>query len=213
MKYPKVCDWCGVIFDMKRKEPKGRRKTCSRECAARSRRRRVLQSRPAITQQPEDYKIIVASTGARVEVSNEDYDYLRVIPWQIMSRGYVSTTDSAGKMQLMHRVIMGRLCNLKDHELVDHRDRNRTNNRRSNLRIATKSENNSNKAKRADCSSDYMGVKVAIRKRPGFIADYWVNQQNFWIGIFDDEEEAAWMRDQWATALRGDFANLNFEYK
>jgi hypothetical protein len=39
-----------------------------------------------------------------------------------------------------------------------------------------------------------------------------IDNSKFSIGHFSDREEAAWMRDQWALALYGPDAPLNFEY-
>lgn len=62
--------------------------------------------------------------------------------------------------------------------------------------------------------SGYRGVvPVSQKKRQAWLAQVFVDYTNFHVGHFDDVEEAAWMRDQWALALHGeDFAKLNFDY-
>lgn len=60
----------------------------------------------------------------------------------------------------LHRVIMGRILGreLSSNEFVDHIDGNSLNNRRSNLRLATNSENIRNSKRRSDNTSGYKGV-------------------------------------------------------
>ncbi|WP_437774112.1 hypothetical protein [Arthrobacter sp. KNU40] len=40
-----------------------------------------------------------------------------------------------------------------------------------------------------------------------------VDGKRYYLGRYYTEEEAAWMYDQWAAVLHGDFAFLNFEYQ
>jgi hypothetical protein len=39
-----------------------------------------------------------------------------------------------------------------------------------------------------------------------------VDHRQFYLEVFSTPEEAAWMRDQWALALHGEFAVLNYDY-
>ena len=91
---------------------------------------------------------------------------------------------------------------------VDHINRNKLDNRKSNLRIATRSENCANRGSFQESSSKYKGVhwskktgrwEVAIRK----------DGKQIYIGGFDDEIAAASAYNNYARKLWGDFAVLN----
>jgi hypothetical protein len=92
---------------------------------------------------------------------------------------------------------------------IDHINNNRLDNRASNLRWATYSENNANKPKRqGDTSSRYKGVThdVARGYYKVFIS---VNGRRFYLGAFDDEHDAGRAYNTRAIQEYGDFAHLN----
>lgn len=107
-----------------------------------------------------------------------------------------------------HREIM----NAPPDVQIDHISGNGLDNRKRNLRYATRSQNQRNKHPRDNCSSKYMGVS-------------WCKRRNKWkaiiqsdkkvtnIGRFDTEIEAAMAYDEYAIRLHGDFARLNFPKK
>ncbi len=94
--------------------------------------------------------------------------------------------------------------------LVDHRNRNTLDNRRENLRLATNSQNQFNKAKTSrKTSSRFVGV--FLEKCTGrWIAKVTVNRERVWSGRFDSEIDAAKAYDAAAKKYHGEFARLNF---
>lgn len=95
---------------------------------------------------------------------------------------------------------------------VDHKDRNKTNNQRDNLRIATSSQNNCNVAKRkGSIYSDYKGVSYK-RDLHKWFAQIQKHKQKYHIGYFETEIEAALAYNRWAMILHGEFAYLNEVY-
>jgi hypothetical protein len=102
--------------------------------------------------------------------------------------------------------IIGR--KLKRSELVDHEDRNPLNNRRSNLRLCTALQNAHNSGKRKPGTSHYKNVYWdAARNKWSAYINY--DGSRMMIGRYDDEVEAAYMFDQWALALQGEYAVFN----
>jgi hypothetical protein len=102
------------------------------------------------------------------------------------------------KMVLLHRVIMSAAKG----QFVDHANRNKMDNRRSNLRFVTRSQNSINRGHRAD----YRGVRLEDGK---WRASIGVNRKNIKLGRFDTPEAAAAAYNEAAKKLHGQFAVLN----
>lgn len=107
----------------------------------------------------------------------------------------------------LHRLI----TEAGDDVMVDHRDSDGLNNCRSNLRIATRTENRRNSRKKIGGSSRFLGVSIdAARVKAGKKEIWQVSIQKGRIGVFQTEEEAARAYDREAKARYGEFASLNF---
>jgi hypothetical protein len=107
--------------------------------------------------------------------------------------------------QYLHRFIL----EISDPTLqIDHIDHNGLNNQRSNLRTATRSENQWNQRKLEGCSSPYKGV--TLRKSDAkWVAEIKVNGKKHYLGCFADEQDAAIAYNRAAVAHFGDFAHIN----
>lgn len=152
----------------------------------------------------------------RTQISKPDLHWALGRRWHIGDTGYVKTySGTPGSTPLrMHRLVMERVVGrtLQPNEFVDHINHDKLDNRRSNLRVVTKSQNGMNLRPRGG-KSRYLGVgfKGADRRKCWF-SYINIEGKRWYIGNFATEEEAAWMRDQYALALHGDFASLNFVY-
>lgn len=122
----------------------------------------------------------------------------------VMSRdGYVFSRLKNQKGQtFIHRVITG----AKQGEVVDHINHNKTDNRRENLRVCTRAENNRNKVPCKKCVSKFLGVHYIAKWRK-----YSVMVKGKFIGYYKDEEDAARAYDKAAREIYGEFANPNFK--
>jgi hypothetical protein len=106
--------------------------------------------------------------------------------------------------EVMQRVL-GRL--LYPHELVDHINRDKLDNRRGNLRVATRSQNEANKAKGSRGTSRYKGV---TRTRNGkWKAEITVDGYRIYLGVFKKEKDAAVAYNEAALNCYQEYAHLN----
>jgi HNH endonuclease/AP2 domain len=90
---------------------------------------------------------------------------------------------------------------------LDHRDTDTTNNRWSNLREATSSQNKMNVARRSDNTSGYKGVSLD-KRRNKWVAEVMIGKKTHYLGQFDTAEEAHAARTEAATRLHLDFARF-----
>lgn len=121
------------------------------------------------------------------KVSPEDFEYLSQFRWYQRSDGYVVRGDySTGRLKIvrMHREIMG------FPRMVDHKNHDRLDNRRENLRVSNSKDNNIHTMSTKNSSSKYRGVTWR-KDRNKWIAQCAVGGKNKYLGSFDLEEDAA----------------------
>ena len=99
------------------------------------------------------YSEIVTIKGQHITVDPMDIMTLANYSWYVTSRGYAATRID-GKLVYMHRMLMNPPKGLQ----VDHKDRNKLNNCRNNLRIVTNQQNHFNRPLNSNNSSGVNGV-------------------------------------------------------
>jgi hypothetical protein len=92
---------------------------------------------------------------------------------------------------------------------IDHANGNRSDNRWTNLRSATRNENAQNKRPTTGATSRFLGVCWSTKERR-WIAQIHAEGKNRRVGCYADEVQAARAYDAAATLHFGPFANLNF---
>lgn len=114
-----------------------------------------------------------------------DYAAVSELAWSRASNGYAVACVDRERI-LMHRLVCG--LTRGDPLEVDHINRNKLDNRRSNLRVCTRAQNGQNLGSFPG-TSRFRGV---CRKANGrWQAQAWTNGGNRHIGVFDTEEAAA----------------------
>jgi len=130
---------------------------------------------------------IPLSRGKVAIVSPEDYERLAKHSWYFGHRGYAMRSknmpDGRRKTVSMHREILGSRLD----EEVDHKNRNRLDNQRSNLRVLGHSANLHNRG--AYGSSGVAGVSWDKRKKK-WRAEIGRNGKRAWLGYHDTKAAA-----------------------
>ena len=114
-------------------------------------------------------------------------------------------TKINGKKVYLHRFLTDAPKGLD----VDHIDGDGLNNRRENMRVCTRSQNNQNSIQFAKING-YRGVCYhADRKKMQFSACVWIKRKRIRLGYFATEELAASARDEGARRVYGDCFRAN----
>lgn len=141
-------------------------------------------------------KIIFTSKCEEILVDDSDYEELSRYKWHVST-----TTGYACRFHgiLMHRQIM----RFPDEMLIDHISGNKLDNRRSNLRIATKSQNGMNRKVNLN---NKLGVKGVDLFQGKYRATININLKRIHLGYFNTIEEAAEARRRAEEFYFGEFA-------
>lgn len=125
-----------------------------------------------------EYGIGYTSKGEEFWFDLEDYDLIKNYCWLIASDGYVTSANGV----LLHNVIMG-------DKYIDHKNHKQYDNRKSNLRKVTASQNQMNASKRSDNTSGFTGVSWSKNKCK-WIAYIAMNGEQEYLGAFNKKEDA-----------------------
>jgi hypothetical protein len=117
-----------------------------------------------------------------------------------LNRGYVCTSNE--KKLRLHNLIIDN-CGYPE---IDHKNRNKLDNRKCNLRPCTKSQNQGNRKPNKNNTSGYRGVTF---KCNNWAATIVINGIKTHLGYFGTKEGAAIAYNKAARKHWGSFANLN----
>lgn len=145
---------------------------------------------------------------ADLVVPNGERWYAHVVPRKHGDPVFYATrrakSSGSNTHVLMHRIITG----AKTGEIVDHINGDTLDNRRSNLRICTVSDNTYNRRVMRPSSSKFRGVDYQIISRK-WRAVIGKGGESIFLGEYRTEEEAALAYNGAAIILYGDWAHLN----
>lgn len=157
-------------------------------------------------------KQIPLTQGKFATVDDEDYDWLMQYKWcaRIVSSSQIWYACRKEKLngkqhqQQMHRFITSAPPNM----VVDHKNGDGLDNRRSNIRLATAKQNARNQRISKCNTSGYKGVSLGSDGKK-FQARIRVNSRLIHLGTFDDLVEGAKAYNEAALKFFGEFASLN----
>lgn len=146
---------------------------------------------------------------AKTIIDIEDVDTIKYHRWRL-SYGYVVTGNNTNKTPTVYMSHL--IAGAKKEHRVDHIDGNPLNNRKSNLRICTQSENTLNKHYMALNTSGVIGVSKDKRRKNCWCAEIRYQNKRYHIGQYKVLEEAAYARYIAQNRLFKDFSfNDNFK--
>lgn len=148
-------------------------------------------------------KQIPLTKGKFAIIDDADFESIKMFRWSCTNTGYAARAkriNGKSKYIPMHRVIL----NAPDGIDIDHINGNRLDNRRCNLRLATRAQNVHNSRMRKDNTSGFKGVYKRYGK---FVAKICFNHIWIWLGLFPTAEEASQAYQDTARKLHGNFFN------
>lgn len=148
---------------------------------------------------------ITLTKGKVAILDDEDYDWFVHWKWSTSGTGYAYRHEAKGGIQRyiwLHREILNAPLEFE----VDHVNRDKLDNRRCNLRLATQSQNVQNRAPYASKTSIFKGVHLRLNRWEARIT---LNRKTVSVGRFLTQREAALAYNDAAAMYFGEFAVLN----
>lgn len=136
----------------------------------------------------------------------DDVEKVKPFRWNT-NNGYPRNVT---KKMFLHSFILDRV-GVKDNMVVDHINRNRLDNRKSNLRVVSHRTNGFNKGKQSNNTSGYVGVSWE-KSRNKWETHIKINRKKIFLGYFDDIEEAASVRKNAEIKYFGCERNEEFDH-
>lgn len=148
----------------------------------------------------------LSNTDEKAIVSAKDYKKVNGWRWSKCSQGYVvryhKRPDGKETKIRLHHIVLPPTGD----KIIDHINRNKLDNRRENLRLATYSQNGMNRGVNVNSST---GFKGAIKESGKYVSKITVDGRSIYIGTFNTPEDAAKAYNVMAEVHFGEYAHLN----
>ena len=152
--------------------------------------------------------IPLGKSGKSAIVDADDFEFINRWKWQYIKSGYANRVTNRGRGNyinvLMHRVV----TSCPEGKQVDHINGNKLDNRKSNLRIVSSSQNNYAKSLASNNKSGFKGVSYESRSNK-WIAVIIKEGKRKHIGTYPDPVTAAFAYNEAAEQMFGEYAKLN----
>lgn len=156
----------------------------------------------------EEYAIGYTLLGEPFWVDKEDVDLIKQYCWYYDDKGYLSARDKTNKCDIkLHRLIMG-FPDSKSYE-VDHknhppRNAHKVDNRKQNLAIVNRSQNQMNASRSVNNTSGVTGVDYHKASKK-WRARICINRTSMDLGLFDNFEDAVQTRKEAEIKYFGEY--------
>lgn len=150
-----------------------------------------------------DILVITTSKGVEIIADADDLEKLNKYSWCISKTGY-PVANINHKVTKIHRYILG----LTDSSIiVDHKNRNPFDNRKTNLRICTTTDNARNKSVSKKSKSGHIGIRKTPNNR--YNVRITCNRKEIHVGNFKTLDEAIAARKAAEDRYHGKFGSHN----
>lgn len=151
-------------------------------------------------------KKIKTSRGVFALVDNDDYAFLSSMKWYCSAQGYAVNPNN--EYRSMHRALFGFKANESSLVFVDHINGIKHDNRRKNLRLVDKHQNQQNRKLAVNNTSGYKGVAF-MKSKNKWWSKITVNKKRKFLGYFETAKEAGVAYNKAAKKYFGEYALLN----
>ena len=142
-------------------------------------------------------------------VDDDDFERLHLYSWYKLSNGYAMRSYKEEKKKiyvLMHRDVLGVVFSTDKSIVTDHKNGNRLDNRKNNLRLCTVQQNTWNsRPLSTKIYSNAKGVTYSKHHKK-WKSGIYKNGKYFLIGYFDAEKDAIDARKKIAKEIRGEYS-------
>lgn len=142
----------------------------------------IIENTIEITLKNSRYEVV-----GKTYVDLENYHIVKNKRWSLNANGYAVSKINE-KTELLHHLIMNKKDALSD-MVIDHKDRNKLNNKLENLRVIEKQDNHKNHNGYKSNKSGFTGVSMD-KSRGKWKAIININKKQKLLGRFDNLNEA-----------------------
>lgn len=156
----------------------------------------------------DDYIVGYTETRDTFLFDKQDYELIKNHCWRVNTSGYILSVRDDHTI-MFHRLILGMYDSSEYDNLdVDHINGDKTDNRRKNLRIVTRSQNNMNRKLQSNNTSGVTGVSLNTKNNK-WVAQIELHGKHIHLGEFDNFEDAVNARIKGEEKYFGEYSFRN----
>lgn len=201
------CDCNTDTYASSNQLTKGNKKSCGCLDREKARERAINRNKKMAKycdyEVQEDYVIMYTPKGDAFLIDLEDLPKLKEISCYMDKEGYVICSKN-GKRKKLHRL----LTNAPKNKKVDHKNHDKSDNRKSNLRFVTNQQNQMNRSANKGSVSGKAGVTYC-KPTGKWAAQITVNKKRINLGTYENKEDAIKVRIEAENKYFGEFSFTN----
>lgn len=151
----------------------------------------------------DNFYLGIATNGDKFKIDKEDFEKVKKYTWQVNKKGYIYTQYKSKKI-FLHRIVMGVHGEYWVNKRVDHINHDVTDNRKSNLRIVTSSQNTMNAKVRSDSGTQIKGV-YKRKNCDRYEVNIYKDGKSYYLGLYKTLDEAIEVRRKAEEELFGEY--------